>query len=105
MGINVQNAIHEYPVIDGGTVHDPDDLNKIKNVIQETKEDTEIFPHLNNYNCAHRSLGRDVATACGRRLSAPRCASRSCSSLRPSPSYRGLSLDIESLDDRRIRRT
>ena len=42
--------LHEYPVIEGNTVHDPDDLNRIKHVIQTAREDTEIFPHLNNYN-------------------------------------------------------
>src|ERR1700691_2041765 len=44
----VNNDSHrEYPVIDGATVHDPDDLNRIKRVIQAAKEDTEILPHLN----------------------------------------------------------
>jgi hypothetical protein len=43
-------AIREYPIIDGAAVHDPDDGNKIKRVIQAAKEDTEIFPHLNNFN-------------------------------------------------------
>src|ERR1035437_154519 len=42
--------IREYAVVDGATVHDPDGLNKVKRVIQAAKEDTEIFPHLNNYN-------------------------------------------------------
>ena len=42
--------LREYPVVDGATVHDPDDLNKVKHVIQAAKEDTEIFPALNNYN-------------------------------------------------------
>ena len=37
-------------MVDGAAVHDPDDLNKVKRVIQAAKEDTEIFPHLNNYN-------------------------------------------------------
>ena len=42
--------LREYPVVEGNTVHDPDDMNRIKRVIQAAKEDTEIFPHLNNYN-------------------------------------------------------
>jgi hypothetical protein len=49
LGIN-GDTHREYPVVDGATVHDPDDMNKIKRVIQAAKEDTEIFPHLNNYN-------------------------------------------------------
>src|SRR5580698_9901137 len=35
----------EYPVVDGAIVHDPDDGDKVKHVIQEAKEDTEVFPH------------------------------------------------------------
>jgi len=41
---------HEYPVVDAAAVHDPDEGNKIKHVIEAAKEDTEVFPHLNNYN-------------------------------------------------------
>ena len=47
----INNDSHrEYPVVDGATVHDPDEDNRIKRVIQAAKEDTEIFPHLNNFN-------------------------------------------------------
>src|SRR5208282_4511791 len=42
--------IREYPVIDGGVVHDPDDGARVRRVIQAAREDTEIFPQLNNYN-------------------------------------------------------
>ena len=42
--------LREYPVIEGAAVHDPDDLNKVKHVIQEARADTEIFPALNNFN-------------------------------------------------------
>ena len=49
LAINNDNH-REYPVVDGATVHDPDDGNRVKHVIQAAKEDTEIFPHLNNYN-------------------------------------------------------
>src|SRR5580692_8838270 len=47
----VDNESHRtYPVIDRNTVHDPDDLDRIKKTIQLAKEDTEVFPHVNNYN-------------------------------------------------------
>ena len=42
--------LSEYPVIEGASVHDPDYLNKVKNVIQAAKEDTEVFPAINNFN-------------------------------------------------------
>src|ERR1035441_8483219 len=40
----------EYAVVDGTTVHDPDQSNKIKRVIQAAKEDTQVFPHLTSFN-------------------------------------------------------
>ena len=39
---------HEFPIFQGGAIHDPDENNKVKRVIQAAREDTEIFPHLNN---------------------------------------------------------
>ena len=48
------------------SVHDPDDLNKVKHVIQEAHEDTEIFPHLNNFNSAHAELGHRAWAMCSR---------------------------------------
>ncbi len=91
--------IREYPVIDGSTVHDPDDLNKIKNVIQATKEDTEIFPHLNNYNTRRGiwdpAIGAVLADA-GRSAQFRQQILRFFTAF---PAYRGLSLDFESLDD------
>jgi cellulose synthase/poly-beta-1,6-N-acetylglucosamine synthase-like glycosyltransferase/peptidoglycan/xylan/chitin deacetylase (PgdA/CDA1 family)/spore germination protein YaaH len=89
----------EYPVIDGATVHDPDDLNKIKHVIQDTKEDTEIFPHLSNYNVKTGIWD----PAIGQILADPeKDAALRQQILRffaALPAYRGLSLDIENLDD------
>ena len=52
----INNDSHrEYPVVDGAYVHDPDDGNRVKHVIQAAKVDTEIFPHLNNYNPSTQS--------------------------------------------------
>jgi len=39
--LGIHNDSHrEYPIVDGNTVHDPDDLDRIKHVIQDSKEDT-----------------------------------------------------------------
>src|ERR1700740_909594 len=47
----IDNESHRsYPVVNGPSVHDPDDLGRIKRTIQQAREDTEIFPHVNNYN-------------------------------------------------------
>ena len=97
--ISSDNTLREYPVIDGNTVHDPDDLNKIKRVIQVTKEDTEIFPHLNNYNARtgiwDPAIGQLLADD-GKRTHLIEQLTRFYSAL---PVYRGLSLDFENLDE------
>ena len=90
---------HEYPVIDSSAVHDPDEGNKIKHVIEVTKEDTEIFPHLTNFNPNTQNWDPAV----GNMLADPakRAALRQqiVRFLTAFPAYRGLSLDIESLPD------
>ena len=99
LAMSGDNTIRSFPVIDGNTVHDPDDLNKIKNVIAATKEDTEIFPHLNNYNARSGiwdpAIGQLLADDAKRALLRQQL-SRFFTAL---PAYRGLSLDFESLDD------
>jgi cellulose synthase/poly-beta-1,6-N-acetylglucosamine synthase-like glycosyltransferase/peptidoglycan/xylan/chitin deacetylase (PgdA/CDA1 family)/spore germination protein YaaH len=97
-------AIHsdthlEYPVIDGNTVHDPDDLGKVKRVILAAKDDAEIFPHLNNFNPTTQSWD----PAIGKMLADPGKRTQLCQNivrfLATFPTYRGLSLDIENLPD------
>jgi cellulose synthase/poly-beta-1,6-N-acetylglucosamine synthase-like glycosyltransferase/peptidoglycan/xylan/chitin deacetylase (PgdA/CDA1 family)/spore germination protein YaaH len=87
----------EYPVIDGAAVHDPDDGNRVKHVIQAAKEDTEIFPHLNNFNPNTQSwdhaLGGVLADA-NKRAELRQQLIRFFTAF---PVYRGLSLDFENL--------
>jgi cellulose synthase/poly-beta-1,6-N-acetylglucosamine synthase-like glycosyltransferase/peptidoglycan/xylan/chitin deacetylase (PgdA/CDA1 family)/spore germination protein YaaH len=99
----VDNESHRsYPVIGRNTVHDPDDLGRIKRTIQLAHEDTEIFPHLNNYNSANQSWDGEV----GKLLADPqkRAALRAqiLQFFTAFPAYHGLSLDFESLPDNSI---
>jgi cellulose synthase/poly-beta-1,6-N-acetylglucosamine synthase-like glycosyltransferase/spore germination protein YaaH/peptidoglycan/xylan/chitin deacetylase (PgdA/CDA1 family) len=91
--------LREVPVIQGATVHDPDDLNKVKRVIQLAHTDTEIFPALNNFN-PHT---QDWDTGVGAVLEDPAKSSAFLQQimrfLTAYPVYRGLSLDIESIPD------
>ena len=91
--------IREYPVVDRGAVHAPDDADRIRRVILAAKEDTEIFPQLNNYN-PHT---QDWDAAVGDLLKDPHnrddLRQQIVRFLTAFPLYRGLSLDIESLDD------
>jgi peptidoglycan-N-acetylglucosamine deacetylase len=96
----INNDSHrEYPVIDGATVHDPDDLGRIKRVIQETKEDTEIFPHLNNFNANTQTWDSDVGGLLKDQNKRTALRLQIIRFLSAFPAYRGLSLDFESLPD------
>jgi cellulose synthase/poly-beta-1,6-N-acetylglucosamine synthase-like glycosyltransferase/peptidoglycan/xylan/chitin deacetylase (PgdA/CDA1 family)/spore germination protein YaaH len=96
----INNDSHrEYPVVDGATVHDPDDMDRIKRVIQASKEDTEIFPHLNNFNPNTQywdSTFGDVLKDKNKRAALRQQILRFFTAY---PVYRGLSLDFESLPD------
>ena len=89
----------EYPVVEGTTVHDPDDDNKVKHVIQAANEDTEIFPHLNNYNAPagvwDSNFGAILKDS-GKRAALRKQIDQFFAAY---PAYRGLSLDFESLPD------
>jgi peptidoglycan-N-acetylglucosamine deacetylase len=91
--------LREYPVIQGNTIHDPDDLGKVKHVIQENRADTEIFPNLNNFN-PHT---QDWDTGVGDVLQDPDKANSFLQQIMrfliAYPAYRGLSFDIESIPD------
>jgi cellulose synthase/poly-beta-1,6-N-acetylglucosamine synthase-like glycosyltransferase/peptidoglycan/xylan/chitin deacetylase (PgdA/CDA1 family)/spore germination protein YaaH len=97
----IDNDSHrEYPVVEGATVHDPDVLNKVKRVIQAAKVDTEIFPHLNNFNPNTQSWDPAIAAVLadpGKRAELRR---QIVVFLTAMPSYRGISLDFESLTDK-----
>ena len=91
--------LHEYPVVEGNTVHDPDSMNRVKNVIQAAREDTEVIPHLNNYNPRTQSWDAgvgDVLKDEGKRAALREQILRFFAAY---PIYPGLSLDIESLND------
>ena len=89
----------EYPVVEGATVHDPDDDDKVKHVIQTAGVDTEIFPHLNNYNApagAWDSSFGAILKDPGKRAALRKQIGQFFAAY---PVYRGLSLDFESLPD------
>ena len=89
----------EYPVIDGATVHDPDELSKVKRVIQAAKEDTEIFPHLNNFNPNKQGWDAEMSVVLDDAKKRARLRAQIGAFFTAFPAYRGLSLDIENLPD------
>jgi cellulose synthase/poly-beta-1,6-N-acetylglucosamine synthase-like glycosyltransferase/peptidoglycan/xylan/chitin deacetylase (PgdA/CDA1 family)/spore germination protein YaaH len=91
--------LRELPVIEGSTVHDPDDLNRVKRVIQAAHTDTEIFPHVNNYNPHTQSWDSDAGDVLKDSNKSATLRAQLIKFLTSYPAYRGLSLDIESIDD------
>jgi peptidoglycan-N-acetylglucosamine deacetylase len=91
--------IREYPVVEGASVHDPDDGNRIKHVIQTAKEDTEIFPHLNNYNPHNQSWDASFGDVLKDPVKSAALRGQILRFFSTYPTYRGLSLDFESLPD------
>jgi cellulose synthase/poly-beta-1,6-N-acetylglucosamine synthase-like glycosyltransferase/peptidoglycan/xylan/chitin deacetylase (PgdA/CDA1 family)/spore germination protein YaaH len=103
MGMSSENR--EYAVVDGPTVRDPDEMNKIKRVIQRAKEDTEIFPHLTSFNPRTQTFDESIGsvmTDAKKRTALCHQIVRFLSAFKGSKGewvYPGLSLDIENLPD------
>src|ERR1035438_8976849 len=91
--------LHEYPVVEGATVHDPDSMSKIKRVIQAAREDTEVFPHLNNYNPRAQTWDAGVGDVLRDQNKRAALRQQILRFFTAFPNYPGLSLDIESLND------
>jgi peptidoglycan-N-acetylglucosamine deacetylase len=87
----------EYRVVDGQTVHDPDDLNKIKRVIQAAREDTEVFPHINNYNPDTQTWDPAIGNMLQDPAKREALRQQLVRFFTALSFYRGLSLDFENL--------
>jgi cellulose synthase/poly-beta-1,6-N-acetylglucosamine synthase-like glycosyltransferase/peptidoglycan/xylan/chitin deacetylase (PgdA/CDA1 family)/spore germination protein YaaH len=89
----------EFRIVDGRGVHDPDELNKIKNVIAAAKEDTEVFPLLSSFNPQNQTfdpaIGAVVLDA-GKRQA---LRQQIMAFFKGMPQYHGLSLDLENFPD------
>ena len=86
-----------FPVIDNSGVHGVDRENKVARVITSAKEDTEIFPMVNNYNPKEGVFEDNV----GQFLSSPDARSNFLRQvdrfMAANSFYRGLTLDFQAL--------
>ena len=99
LSMSSQNTMQEYRVIEGNTVHDPDDLGKIKHVIQDTREGTEIFPHLNNFNPHTQVWDPGIGDVLADDRKRGLLEDQILQFFGAMPAYRGLSLDFENFND------
>src|SRR5277367_3364103 len=90
-----------YDVVDAAGVHNVDPENRVARTIAAAKEDTEIFPMLNDYDVAAGKWNGEVI---GQMLEDP--AARKSLHIQldkflfANPSYRGICLDFEEIPDK-----
>jgi cellulose synthase/poly-beta-1,6-N-acetylglucosamine synthase-like glycosyltransferase/peptidoglycan/xylan/chitin deacetylase (PgdA/CDA1 family)/spore germination protein YaaH len=98
LGTNSESH-REYAIIDSVAVRDPDEMNKVKRVIQASKEDVEIFPHLNNFNPSTQKWDPAIAGVLADKNKSATLRQQIVRFFIAFPAYRGLSLDLENLPD------
>jgi peptidoglycan-N-acetylglucosamine deacetylase len=91
--------LHEYQVVTGNTVRDPDDLNRVKHAVQLARQDTEIIPHLNNFNPHNQTWDAGVGDVLKDGNKSAALRQQILRFFAAYPVYPGLSLDIESIND------
>jgi cellulose synthase/poly-beta-1,6-N-acetylglucosamine synthase-like glycosyltransferase/peptidoglycan/xylan/chitin deacetylase (PgdA/CDA1 family)/spore germination protein YaaH len=93
--------VHLYDVVDAaGGVHGVDPENRVKTTIEAAKEETEVFPMLNDYNTLSGTWNGDVI---GKMLESSAARNRLHVQLDKflfaNPNYRGICLDFEMVPD------
>ena len=92
--------VHFYNVVDAAGVHGVDPENRVKTTIEAAKEDTDVFPMLNDYNTLVGAWNGDVI---GKMLHDPAARERLHIELDKflfaNPGYRGICLDFEMVPD------
>ncbi|MGC2298233.1 MAG: glycosyltransferase [Acidobacteriaceae bacterium] len=92
--------VHFYSVVDAAGVHGIDPENKVKTTIEAAKEDTDVFPMLNDYNTLNQDWNGGVI---GKMLHDPAARNRLHMELDKflfaNPGYRGICLDFELVPD------
>jgi len=89
----------EYRAVDSHGVHDPDEMNKVKNVIAATREDTEIFPNLSSFNPQNQTFDPAIGGVLTDPVKNQALRAQIISFFAGLPVYRGLSLDLENIPD------
>jgi peptidoglycan-N-acetylglucosamine deacetylase len=93
--------VHLYSVVDAAGVHGVDPENQVHHAIEEAKEDTEVFPMLNDYNAVAGKWNGEVI---GKMLENPAARERLHVELdkflAANPGYHGICLDFEQVPDK-----
>lgn len=90
---------HEFSIFSGASARDPDQEDKIKRAIQTAKEDTEIYPVLQNFSPAIQDFDASAAKVVEDPAQRARLETQLMRFYAAFPAYHGLSLDLENLPD------
>jgi peptidoglycan-N-acetylglucosamine deacetylase len=96
-GVTLDNRT--FDVVDARGVHDVDQQDKVKNVIQAAKEDTEIFPLMNNFNNATQDFDPAIGDVLKNPDKRQKLLDDTDKFLATFPAYHGISLDFEEVPD------
>ncbi len=91
--------VHIYDVVDAAGVHGIDPENKVRRVIEANKEDTEVFPMVNDYNILTDKWGESVGELLKSRQATESLRQQIDAFLAGSPQYHGIALDLEEVPD------
>ena len=89
----------EFPIFEGATIHDPDLTDKVKRVVQQAHEDTEIFPHFNNVNSSTGNFDPAMGTVLKDPEKRTAIRKELLRLFTAFPVYHGLSLDFENMGE------
>ena len=92
--------VHFYNVVDAAGVHGVDPDNRVKSTIEAAREDTDVFPMLNDYNTLTQQWNGDaIGAMLESRTARQRLHLQLDKFFYANPSYRGLCLDFEMVPD------
>ena len=91
--------VHIYDVVDAAGVHGIDPENKVRRVIESAKEDTEVFPMVNDYNVLTDQWGETIGALMKNPQAAENLRQQINAFLAGSPNYHGIALDFEEMPD------
>ena len=91
--------VHIYDVVDSAGVHGVDPENKVRRVIEAAKEDTEVFPMVNDYNVLTDQWGDGIGALMKNPTATEALRQQINAFLAGSPQYHGIALDFEEMPD------
>jgi peptidoglycan-N-acetylglucosamine deacetylase len=98
-GYIAEAPISTFDVVDAHGVHSVDPQNKIRDLIADAHEDTEIYPVIQNFNVLTEKWDQGAAAMVKNPAARANLERQVMTFLAANPSYHGVNLDLEELPD------